>query len=725
MGLSSVASITGTVIGLVLSTILLVLYTNPAVPFQYFHLSTTVPNGIGTFAEDIAIEKSICQADLIGSGTLGSFSFRQHCAAPSYTLECPSIKAEMIGGSVNNTRLSILLSNNGQCLPKATFSPDGDLTITNNFFAKDATITLDLAVGQNLNVAGNGGVALDFGVGQSIFVTGNGNIGIDLGIGQNLYVVGNANIGIDMTAGQNVYGYNGIYINNVNVGANLNVAGSAIIGNNVAVTGTVTALNGVYTNSLTSNYFSTTTFAVIGTTLTVNAQAAIGAFLTVALRNILANLDITAGQDISGYNGIYINNVNVGADMFVSGSETIGNNLAVVNTITALNGVYSNALSSVYFSTTTFAVIGTDLTVLGNILANLDITAGQDISGYNGFYINNVNVGADMFVSGSETIGNNLAVVNTITALNGVYSNALSSNYFSTTTFAVIGTDLTVLGNILANLDITAGQDISGYNGFYINNVNVGADLFVSGSETIGNNLAVVNTITALNGVYSNALSSNYFSTTTFAVIGTTLTVNAQAAIGAFLTVASSLTIGTYATIGASLTTGTTLSVGTDLSVGGTSNFVGNAAFQADVTVFGTFSNPSSKKIKERIQELEKEEARRVVMGIKAVSYFHTPDYLKFKNETQALPIPGWIVENVHEIVGSKYEKVTTPINLDLRKDKNIQKTDKNVLDIRGLSETKVMPFLWTQVQTLTTEIDELKLLIHTQQEMINILLKK
>lgn len=124
----------------------------------------------------------------------------------------------------------------------------------------------------------------------------------------------------------------------------------------------------------------------------------------------------------------------------------------------------------------------------------------------------------------------------------------------------------------------------------------------------------------------------------------------------------------------------------------------GSGHITGDLTVDGTFTNPSSQQIKTGIIPLSFSTARAVVMGITAQTYNYTDGFQRAHNFTQGSLIKaGFIAENVaNATVG--FFKITSTDSIP---------TDINqTTTLPTLAKDEMNPFLWAHVQNLTLTID-------------------
>jgi hypothetical protein len=240
----------------------------------------------------------------------------------------------------------------------------------------------------------------------------------------------------------------------------------------------------------------------------------------ISIGNLYLSGNETVGSNLNVLNSLYLSgngniksNLNVSSNFYLSGNGNIGTNLNVLGT-SYLSGNQN---------------IGTNLNVLGtsylsgnqNIGANLNVLGTSYLSG-NQNIGTNLNVLGSLFLSGNETVGTNL--------------NVLSSFYLSGN------------GNIGTNLNVLSSLYLSG-NGNIKSNLNVLGSLFLSGNETVGTNLNVLSSLylsgngnigTNLNVLGTSYLSGNQNIGTNLNVLGS-LYLSGNGNIGTNLNVLSSL----------------------------------------------------------------------------------------------------------------------------------------------------------------------------------------
>ena len=366
-----------------------------------------------------------------------------------------------------------------------------------------------------------------------------------------------------------------------------------------------------------------------------------------------------------------------------AGAVTYPNTVGTANQVLTTDG--SGAASWVTPSTTATAYSGT-LPVAnggtGSATQNfVDLTTDQTVVGAKTFS-DNLTVNANESISGNQTVGGTLGVTGTTTVdVLSAGATTLSSNTVSGN--ETVGGTLGVTGaTTLSSNTVSGNETVGGTFGVTgtttVDVLSAGATTLssntVSGDETVGGTLGVTGTTTvAVLSAGATTLSSN--------------TVSGDETVGGTLGVTG---ITTVAVLSAGATTLSSNTVSGDETVGGTLGVTGTSSFGTvnvvNLTVSGTFTNNSDKRLKRNIEPLTN--SLQTVMQLNPVSYekkanLTSTDYLIKEN--------GFIAQDLQKVL---------PILVN---------TDKSKDSLLSINYVAIIPILTQAIQEQQKQIEALK----------------
>ena len=325
-------------------------------------------------------------------------------------------------------------------------------------------------------------------------------------------------------------------------------------------------------------------------------------------------------------------------------------------------------------------------TAILNVKTNGTITAGAVT------YPNTVGTANQVLTTDGSGAASWVTPSTTATAYSGTLPVANGGTGSATQNFVDLTTDQTVVGakTFSDNLTVNANESISG-------NQTVGGTLGVTGTTTVDVLSAGATTLS------SNTVSGNETVNGTLGVTGATTlssnTVSGSETIGGNLGVTGNETVGgtldvtgttTVAVLSAGATTLSSNTVSGDETVGGTLGVTGTSSFGTvnvvNLTVSGTFTNNSDKRLKRNIEPLTN--SLQTVMQLNPVSYekkanLTSTDYLIKEN--------GFIAQDLQKVL---------PILVN---------TDKSKDSLLSINYVAIIPILTQAIQEQQKQIEALK----------------
>ena len=302
-------------------------------------------------------------------------------------------------------------------------------------------------------------------------------------------------------------------------------------------------------------------------------------------------------------------------------------------------------------------------TAILNVKTNGTITAGAVT------YPNTVGTANQVLTTDGSGAASWVTPSTTATAYSGTLPVANGGTGSATQNFVDLTTDQTVVGakTFSDNLTVNANESISG-------NQTVGGTLGVTGTTTVAVLSAGATTISSL-GVSGNETVSG------------TLDVTGNGTVGGTLDVTGTTTV---AVLSAGATTLSSNTVSGDETVGGTLGVTGTSSFGTvnvvNLTVSGTFTNNSDKRLKRNIEPLTN--SLQTVMQLNPVSYekkanLTSTDYLIKEN--------GFIAQDLQKVL---------PILVN---------TDKSKDSLLSINYVAIIPILTQAIQEQQKQIEALK----------------
>jgi hypothetical protein len=346
-------------------------------------------------------------------------------------------------------------------------------------------------------------------------------------------------------------------------------------------------------------------------------------------------VDLTTDQTVVGAK-TFSDNLTVNANESISGNQTVLGTLGVTGT-------------------TTVAVLSAGATTLNSL----------GVSG-------NGTVGGTLDVTGNETVGGTLGVT-------------------GTTTVAVLSAGATTISSLGVSGDETVSGTLGVTGATTVAVLSAGATTLssntVSGDETVGGTLGVTGTTTvAVLSAGATTLSSNTVSGNE--TVGGTLGVTGATTLSSLGVSGNETVDGTLFVTGA--TTLSSLGVSGNETVDGTLFVTGTSSFGTvnvvNLTVSGTFTNNSDKRLKRNIEPLTN--SLQTVMQLNPVSYekkanLTSTDYLIKEN--------GFIAQDLQKVL---------PILVN---------TDKSKDSLLSINYVAIIPILTQAIQEQQKQIEALK----------------
>ena len=196
--------------------------------------------------------------------------------------------------------------------------------------------------------------------------------------------------------------------------------------------------------------------------------------------NVLSNVLVSAGGNITGGNILTGNIVSAGGNI-------TGGNILTGNIVSAGGNVYANGFITANTSINGGVVTTGVVSALGNI------QTGNYFIG-DGYYISNINPGnvSSNKISSGGSYANIASSNGNLVIAIGAGSDIVATYYDQGVNFS---TDVSATGNILANLAISAGGNVTGGNILTNGIVSAMGDINTSGNISAAGNLAVGNTL--------------------------------------------------------------------------------------------------------------------------------------------------------------------------------------------------------------------------------------
>ena len=369
-----------------------------------------------------------------------------------------------------------------------------------------------------------------------------------------------------------------------------------------------------------------------------------------AILNVKTNGTITAGAVT------YPNTVGTANQVLTTDGSGAASWVTPSTTATAYSGTLPVANGGTGSATQNFVDLTTDQTVVGakTFSDNLTVNANESISG-------NQTVGGTLGVTGTTTVAVLSAGATTISSL-GVSGNETVSGTLDVTGNGTVGGTLDVTGTTTVAV-LSAGATTLSSN-------------TVSGDETVGGTLGVTGiTTVAVLSAGATTLSSN--------------TVSGNETVNGTLGVTGATTLSSN-TVSGSETIGGNLGVTGNETVGGTLDVTGSSSFGTvnvvNLTVSGTFTNNSDKRLKRNIEPLTN--SLQTVMQLNPVSYekkanLTSTDYLIKEN--------GFIAQDLQKVL---------PILVN---------TDKSKDSLLSINYVAIIPILTQAIQEQQKQIEALK----------------